>query len=431
MLFDSFKISLKKGRFGVSFFVPNGLLNKTTKTGTAGTRENRNEKREEFDSEGGGIVDILRRQWYHLGMKCKRFFNNHAAFCILASFSLGVTLLGLLPNAGDYFSGVHHWAVWLLGKCSGLVSFSVLAVTVAAALPLFACVLINFVCSRRKRKFLWNVFSFLLACYLLFQVTVGSAYHKTSIYEHLGFSSTEISTDRLRQCAQYFIATSNDLAATAEREADGTLKRSTCASLSDAVNDAVCNLKADWLYGLRVRHKNFFWNNLMADFGITGIFFPFYGEVNVNEDVGMTELPFVMLHETAHANGVMNEGEANFVAFYAGMQSSTPILRYSASLYAMRQTLSLARGKDAQLYKELAALPSEKVRQDLQAAEAYYDKHDGWIADVSEFFNNLYLKWNGISSGTGSYSETSVQIFNWYVTQKERHGNGTEINVVS
>ena len=145
----------------------------------------------------------------------------------------------------------------------------------------------------------------------------------------------------------------------------------------------------------------------------------------------MTELPFVMMHETAHANGVMNEGEANFVAFYAGIRSDEPLLRYSASLYAMRQMLSLAYALDPQLYAELTELRSEKVRKDLEVSQEYYDRHDGWIADVSGFFNNLYLQWNGISSGTGSYSETGVQILNWFVTQKETYGNGTEIDVGS
>ena len=38
--------------------------------------------------------------------------------------------------------------------------------------------------------------------------------------------------------------------------------------------------------------------------GITGIYFPFYAEANVNVNIPVNELPTTMAHEMAHAKGV-------------------------------------------------------------------------------------------------------------------------------
>ena len=55
---------------------------------------------------------------------------------------------------------------------------------------------------------------------------------------------------------------------------------------------------------------------------ITGMYFPFYVEANVNTDAPQMSLPNTILHELAHTIGIAREDEANFAAFIAGIHHS-------------------------------------------------------------------------------------------------------------
>ena len=57
-------------------------------------------------------------------------------------------------------------------------------------------------------------------------------------------------------------------------------------------------------------------------------------------------------------------------------------------------------------YREVYGLLSEEVKREYRNANEHYDKYEGIIDTLSSFFNDLFLKANGVQGGTRSYSDT-------------------------
>ncbi len=68
--------------------------------------------------------------------------------------------------------------------------------------------------------------------------------------------------------------------------------------------------------------------------GITGMYFPFFAEANVNIDVPDSGIPATAAHELAHTRGFAREDECNFLAYLACIHHSSGDVRYSGYLSA-------------------------------------------------------------------------------------------------
>ena len=109
-------------------------------------------------------------------------------------------------------------------------------------------------------------------------------------------------------------------------------------------------------------------STLFSYLGVSGIFIPFTGEPSVNVLQPDVALPIVVAHEKAHQRGVTHEGEANFAAFLACANESSPAyFRYAAYLFATRHLLTeasfhLPRTDVDQAWTRLGEGPTEDVR---------------------------------------------------------------------
>ncbi len=148
--------------------------------------------------------------------------------------------------------------------------------------------------------------------------------------------------------------------------------------------------------------------------GISGIYNPFTGEANI--DAGLTNLQqvYVLAHELAHSMGITSEAEANFVSFLACLKSQDPIGEYAAHYMLWRQ---VAREVNRELAPEqveaLAAQIPEELRQDREAIIRQYYKHEAYFPELTDAFNDTYLKMQGISSGVENYNEFLQLYLSW------------------
>jgi hypothetical protein len=117
--------------------------------------------------------------------------------------------------------------------------------------------------------------------------------------------------------------------------------------------------------------------------GITGIFFPWTGEPNVNADVPDPDLPFAIAHEMAHARGFAREDEAGYVGYLACRFHPDPDFRYSGVLSASIYALNALGGVDRASYRELADRRSPAVRRDLRALQEWGDRYSGRLSRAS------------------------------------------------
>jgi hypothetical protein len=165
---------------------------------------------------------------------------------------------------------------------------------------------------------------------------------------------------------------------------------------------------------------------IMSEMHITGVFFAPFGEPNINVTRIDVFTPSTMAHELAHSKGVMRESDANTVASYLLLTSENAFLRYSGYVDCLSDALRMVR-----LYPNSNAdyiRLSNSVHAGVSREIANYNKH--WnqytlFADIGEFFNNIYLKLQGQTDGTGSYVEPPV-----FDVTDEKDEDGNQIVII-
>jgi hypothetical protein len=80
--------------------------------------------------------------------------------------------------------------------------------------------------------------------------------------------------------------------------------------------------------------KEVYFSEALSYLSISGFYFPFTAEANINTKEGNIYIPFVICHEKAHQYGIMREQDANFVAYLACIQSQNSDFIYSGYLKA-------------------------------------------------------------------------------------------------
>ena len=155
-------------------------------------------------------------------------------------------------------------------------------------------------------------------------------------------------------------------------------------------------------------------SNLMCYTGITGIYFPFTGEANVNVGVPDLYIPSTTLHEMAHQRGYASEDEANFIAYLASINHPHIDFKYSGYILALNHTANAIYKADYEVYAELSKNISEGVLNDLRNNSEFWDKYEGKIDEISNDINNTYLKANGVSEGVKSYGKMVDLLLTYY-----------------
>ncbi len=137
--------------------------------------------------------------------------------------------------------------------------------------------------------------------------------------------------------------------------------------------------------------------------GITGFYFPFTNEANINMSEPDSFLPFTTTHEMAHQIGFAKEDEANYIAYIACINHPDINFQYSGTLSALSYSFNALRKSDAEKYKELILTCSTGVINDLKYNQDFWKKYSGPVEKIDDKINDTYLKSQNQQSGTKSY----------------------------
>ena len=149
--------------------------------------------------------------------------------------------------------------------------------------------------------------------------------------------------------------------------------------------------------------KPVLFSRLMSRCGVTGVFFPFTFEANVNTDVPEYTLPATMCHELSHLRGYMREDEANFLGYLVCKKSGDPDFMYSGDMLAFTCANNALYSADAEAAGRIYASLDEGVRRDLSFNAAYWKRFEGPVSRASNRLNDRYLKANRQEDGVKSY----------------------------
>lgn len=157
----------------------------------------------------------------------------------------------------------------------------------------------------------------------------------------------------------------------------------------------------------------------MSYAGITGIFFPFTFESNVNVDIPAFQIPFTMCHELAHLRGFMREDEANFISYLACINSGFDDFAYSGTILALNHSMNALYLEDKDEFSNLLRSYSEGVLRDLKFSSDYWAKYETKTAEISKKVNDVYLKSNNQKDGVKSYGRMVDLLIAYYNKQED------------
>ena len=338
-----------------------------------------------------------------------------------------------IPGFADLYANTVYRAVSLFwNNLSGILPFSLAEfIVIIAPFALLAYIIVSAVITvrakgRRLKALLKSFVSLLAAVSLVFFLYVtncGLNYYCTRFSAQSGLAVKKVTAQQLYRVCEYYA----DMAASSRAEIsrdDGSPLAADVSSLRFAARDAVNALHERFpsVAGGYSVPKSVILSRGMSYLDITGVYFPFTFEANVNTDAGDYCLPFTMCHELAHVRGFMNEADANFIAFLACVRSDDPWLRYSGSMNALRLLQGHLYTADESLYKQLLSHYSAGMFTDLKAQSEYWKQFETPVAAAASSINDSYLKINRQQEGVKSYGLAADLIIACYFDEHETDG---------
>ncbi len=252
--------------------------------------------------------------------------------------------------------------------------------------------------------------------YFLFVLSCGLNYHRLDFTTYYQGESRDYTTEELvAMCSDYILIAGELRESLTEKDFNQSpydLSASTAESFDTLTT----------IYPILGGHfsdpKPILLSSLMSHTKITGFFFPFTMEANVNVAIPSYQIPFTMLHEQAHQRGFMQENEANFIAFLAGKDSPDSFIQYSAYMSAANYALNSLYSVDYNAFLEAYAYLNELQLADRADSASYWSQFDDKvISETATSVNDNYLRSNGQESGVASYGEVTQLLLLDYYTQ--------------
>ena len=349
---------------------------------------------------------------------------------ILAALGIAAAAVSRIsPDATEryYSRGIFPVISNAIGTVSSLVDFSLAAVFFVI---LFSGLLFIIAFSIRhglKHGARYGILLFLrtLACaacvvLFLFCITCAPNYNRLSFSEQSGMSPGESATEDLKSLCEELMSYTNYYRSLASEE-DGVFSLKFHAAAFTAL-EAFNSLSSQYGFipTVRSQPKPMLCSEIMSYLNITGFYFPYTAEANINAHMPSMELPFTMCHELSHTAGFMREDEANFISFLACRMSDDNDFRYSGYLCALINSMNMLARYDYEAYLSVADGYSDGVLSDLYVLNEYWAQYDTPVAQASTSINNAYLKANNQSDGTHSYGRMVDLLLADY---KERHSS--------
>lgn len=305
-------------------------------------------------------------------------------------------------------------------RLTSWIPFSVTELLAVAAIPVAVVLLVRWIRSIRRtdsgrrseavgralRRLLWTLSILLLA----FMVLHGWNYTRMPLSESTQWKVRERSSDELARAAVWLADRTSEARAEVLENTDGVMilradMRETLAEAGTVFDETAERLPL--LEGPPVRPKGVLLSRYWSYTGITGMYFPFLVEANVNVDAPHSSLPNTMLHEIAHTRGFAREDEAGFLAYLTGTGSTSPDFRYSAFLHAFLSLSNQLYAYDENAWESAWEHISDAVQRDLAYQAAYWKQFEGPVREVSEQVNNTYLEANLQTDGVRSYGRNA------------------------
>lgn len=340
---------------------------------------------------------------------------------VIGALVVAITILSLLKTnlyISEYiFSrGFSRAYIFLFGNITSWFPFSVYELLIGVVILAFLILihkwskLIN---KRRKAEFLkslMNVFIVALVIVLIYTMTASFAYYRKDL-PLPQYSGEMLDEQQTEAMIKYYLTEFQEVSDKVERDQNGkVILPYTNAELAQLFVDEYKRIGDfdGYLLKFTPRVKNIQTSIVMDYMQVSGIAITPTGEANVNKHTPTNWKLITIAHEIAHIKGVMNENQANMMAYYLALTSDNIYLRYAGYMYTASRLLEIAYfAFDEDIYKEIFDMYPQAARAERTIEYNFWDKYQTQIEKISEFFNDVYLKLSGVEEGTSSYIDYS------------------------
>jgi hypothetical protein len=257
-----------------------------------------------------------------------------------------------------------------------------------------------------------NVISIIIICFYIFW---GFNYNRPAIKEKLGlelkpleintlFEETKKVSEKLKILRAFFGKDSLALTVELLPENYETILRNEVKSVLNAM---------DFTIGGKVRGRIIKPKGILMRFSTAGIYIPHAFEGHVDGGMHHIQWPSALAHEMTHGFGFTDEGECNFIAYLATLNSDNQFLRYSGLLSYWRYLIASLRRADRDRFNEIWKEIPVSIKADLVDIRKYQDRYPDLIPQIRNAIYNRYLKSHGVHEGLLSYSQIVLLVDAW------------------
>lgn len=379
-----------------------------------------------------GYNQIMANGLYTLDkVKRNRFWL--IAACVTGFFSVLLFVMLMLRNDAQiaewWTKNIQASWVQVVGTINSVFPFSVFEVLVAILIAAALGLLIRGIGELARKRFV-TVLKGVVVCGITaliivtsFTYTMGFGYSRPAYA--MKAVEGEIGQAQYVLVVERAIDDFNALSASLERDKNGNVFCPyTLSELTQKIGEAYDAINDDgYLSSYTPRLKMFALSPMLEAF-FTGVTFLPTAEPNIVSTVPPSYRTVIAAHEIAHAKGVQGEGDANRAAYSALLASDDAYLRYCGYYETLSNVLSVVmlidKNTKANDYTRLKNKIDPNYFVELSFEADYWLNINDWLSDISNFFNDLFLKSNGITDGTGDYGGGS----NWNGSVDENPSTG-------
>jgi hypothetical protein len=310
-----------------------------------------------------------------------------------------------------YSRGVYLLLGQALSRFTRVAPFSLAELTVVLVIAATPLVIIRWLisCWNNPSNWLrgpWKILSLAGLLYAWFVLLWGLNYHRLPLAEIARLPVQPSSVAELTELCQELLERVNQLRPSLPEDAQAVFsltggKWRALARAELGYREASQRLPA--IGGSYGSPKGVYLSGPWSYTGISGMYFPFTGEANVNIAMPDSLLPATACHEMAHQRGFAREDEANFIAYLACTSHPDPEFQYSGLLLALIHATNALYRQDAEAYAALRERYHPGVVRDLAANREFWQRYSGPVEQISTNINDSYLKSQGQADGVKSY----------------------------
>lgn len=372
----------------------------------------------------------------------KNFLKNFWFLIPLILAALMYFLLPFFPDFTEYIisRGLFKVITTPLGFITSLIPISLTEIAAVLALPAVIFLIVLFIVKMKKSenrgktalKAGRGICIFLsLACFL-YMSCHGANFYRNPLEKTMNLDASQKSPEQLLKVCKILARNAAQAEREISRDENGLMKlpKSDFDELTRAGNGYE-KLAVDYpfLWTAVWRQKPVLLSEPWSYTGISGMYFPFFAECNVNIAQPDYLIPFTAAHESAHSRGIALENECNFLAFLSCINSDYPEYRYSGYMAALTYCSNALFAYDTEMWEEVGELETEGMIADFAANNEYIYNHEGHdnevietIHNVSQAANDAFIQAQGVPDGSLSYDRVTELILAYYSDKFEFFG---------